>query len=91
MTKLFGLVILTKKELLKLAAEERLLGYRKGLRSKWREKKVLEWNNGTPDNKPIPLSEEETERLRKDIAENLFTTPPSVYGDSLPIRGGLRA
>jgi hypothetical protein len=84
---LFGLVILTKKEVVQLAKEERSLGYGAGLKSKWRaKKKTLEWQNGTPDNKAIPLPVEEEERLRKEIAESIFTTPPSVYGDSLPVK-----
>jgi hypothetical protein len=39
MIKLFGLVILTQKEVIQLAKEERGLGYRAGLKSKWQAKK----------------------------------------------------
>jgi hypothetical protein len=88
MMKVFGLVVMSKKEVLELAKEERGLGYRAGLKSKWRAKKKetpkLEWISGGP---AAPLSIEEEERLRKEIAENIFTTPPMVYGDSLPVKG----
>jgi hypothetical protein len=53
-TKLFGLVILTKKELIQLAKEERGLGYRAGLKSKWRARtKQLSIPDSYGDSLPV--------------------------------------
>ena len=95
MTQLFGLAIFTKKELMQLLIEEKRASYRKGykagaaMRYRHTEKPVspkLEWLSDGP---AIPLSKEETERLRQGLAEQIFTTPPTVYGDSLPVKESL--
>jgi DUF438 domain-containing protein len=53
-TKLFGLVILTQKEVIQLAKEERDLGYRKGLKSKWRARvKQLSIPDSYGDSLPV--------------------------------------
>jgi hypothetical protein len=85
MIRCFGLVILTQKEVLQLAKEERDLGYRAGLKSKWRARKKesaiivpMEDNRPTADGEPT-------------FVDDLLTLSrtgalPTVYGDSLPIK-----
>jgi hypothetical protein len=91
----FSLVLMTKKELFDLLVEEKRTSYRRGykagaaMRYRHTEKPVspkLEWLSDGP---AIPLSKEETERLRQGLAEQIFTTPPTVYGDSLPVKDTL--
>lgn len=54
MMKVFGLVVMSKKEVLELAKEERGLGYRAGLKSKWRARtKQLSIPDNYGDSLPV--------------------------------------
>jgi hypothetical protein len=102
MTKLFGLVILTQKEVIQLAKEERGLGYGAGLKSKWRAKKkkpeifIDEAQSITDKQMEIlkakyPLAFYGSLTNAPPPETSAQTTDengmPTVYGDSLPLKG----
>jgi hypothetical protein len=84
-TKLFGLVILTQKEVVQLAKEERGLGYRAGLKSKWRARtKELSIPDKYGDSLPVKLpgsslgAELPTESLLAGVTDDPDLTLPST-------------
>lgn len=101
MIKLWGLVILTQKEIVQLAKEERSLGYGAGLKSKWRAKKKeksLVTTNGielekvycsdfTPPLEGIRFDHDAEGNLHVSVPTVIVDNPPTTYGDSLPVKG----